>query len=372
MKKFIPLLVLLVVGAGVWFVMKGGVSDDASQATQGMKAPTNPPPALAPIPGQVGQAGTAGASAGTGAESEDEDTSDDEPLDERTAAEVYKSADEALNAVKAGSAEYDDLVLSRFTTPGEDCTWCDGFYKSLKDLINSPDSKPEQRSYYSEILAISGRVDNISTLVDLIKNAKGPEEAQIYAEALELAQGKEDVVNYLGEQMRSKESTLRDAAIAAVTNQGSRQAAEILYKEAVESGNPDGHYEQGIGLGELVPSDEALPYLQEQMLKHDQYSHLAVKSLLNSGISGLRLVMDALTNSKNPEADEAMLKNAIDHVNYEEEVEAYAKKLVETSKQPLVAKFAKQILDDFASQNSDTEDESAGDEAEEAPMSKMP
>lgn len=373
MKKFIPLLVLLVVGAGIWFVMQGGVGDKGGNAAQNAGAP-NPPPAVPPVSVQGSQSGAAGHGGSSATSSEDEDSGDDEPLDERTAAEVYKNADEALAAVKAGSTEYDDLVLSRFATPGEDCTWCDSFYKSVKDLLGSADSKPEQKSYYSEILAISGRVDNISTLVELIKNSKNPEEAQIYAEALELAQGKEEVVNYLGEQMRSKEPTLRDAAIAAVTNQGSRHAAEILYKEALESGNADGHYEQGIGLGELVPAEDALPYLQEQMLKRDQFSHLAVKSLLNSGISGLRLVMDALTNSKNPESDEAMLKNAIDHVNYEEEVEAYAKKLVETSKQPLVVKFAKQILDDFASQNSDTEEEVAEEDSggDEAPMSKMP
>jgi hypothetical protein len=244
------------------------------------------------------------------------------------------------------------------------------------DLLATPDLKPEQRSYYSEILAISGKVDNINTLIDAIKAAKKPEEAETLAEALELAQGKEDVVNVLSQNMKSENQILRDASISAITNQGTRQAAELLYKEAVESNNTDGHYEQGVGLGELVPSDEALPFLQEVMQKRDGYSHLAVKALLNNGIGGLRIVMDVLTNSKNPEADRQMLKNAIDHVNYEEEIETYAKKLLETSKQPLVTEFAKQILDDLAVQNEEGDEMLDLEEEEptpgEGPMSKAP
>ncbi|MBN8550232.1 MAG: hypothetical protein J0M12_13015 [Deltaproteobacteria bacterium] len=372
MKKLLPLVVLILVVAGIWFAVKSGGAGGApgSQSTLGNTNALAPSPVPAVGLDSASQANRLAA----GAESEDGEEVDEEDIeiDTRLAPEIYKNAEDALAAVKNGSKDYDDVILSQFTQPGEDCTWCDTFYKSIKDQINAPDTKPEQKSYYAEILAISGRVENVSTLVDLIKNAKKPEDAQLYAEALELSVGKDDMVNFLSEQLKSKDETLKESSVAAITNQGSRLAAEVLYKNTVESGNPDGYYSQGIGIGELVPSEEAMPYLQELVQKRDQYSHLAVKSLLNSGLPGLRIVMDTLTNSKDPEADKAMLKDAIDHVNYEEDVEAYLKKLVETSKQPLVVDFAKSVLSDFATQEAESEEEVDVEEETEAPMSKMP
>jgi hypothetical protein len=372
MKKLLPLLVLIVVAGGIWFSMSkspGGTTQNSNSNTAngGMLAPS-PVPA---IPNATGGAAV-GADAETAGTTGEED--EDMEIDTRLAPEVYKNADEALAAVKNGSKDYDDVILSQFTQPGEDCTWCETFYKSVKDLIGAPDTKPEEKSYYSEILAISGRVENVNALVDMIKNAKKPEEAQLYAEALELTVGKDDVVNYLAEQLKTKDQTLKESSVAAITNQGSRLAAEILYKNTVENGNPDGYYSQGIGLGELVPTEEALPYLQELMQKRDTYSHLAVKSLLNSGLPGLRLVMDTLTNSKDAEGDKALLKDAIDHVNYEEDVESYLKKIVETSQQPSVVNFARSILNDFATQEQDEDAGDAGDAEEDggAPMSRMP
>jgi len=82
-------------------------------------------------------------------------------------------------------------------------------------------------------------------------------------------------------------------------------------------------------------------------LKRDQYSHLAVKALINGGQPGLQIVFDILNNSKDGEADRKLLQEAIDHVNYDEETEAFLKKTVETSKQGIAVDFAKQILDDF-------------------------
>ena len=98
-----------------------------------------------------------------------------------------------------------------------------------------------------------------------------------------------------------------------------------------------------IGLAELGPSEETLPYLQEIALKRDQYSHLAVKSLINGGQPGLQIVFDILNNSKDSEADKRLLQDAIDHVNYDEETEAFLKKTIETSKQTVAVEFAKSI-----------------------------
>ena len=90
-----------------------------------------------------------------------------------------------------------DLILDQFTEPGQNCTWCNDFYGQLRDLIFSPDTKADQKSYFAEILAISGRVENVKTLVDAITSAKSQDEADSFAEALELTIGKDDVVKIL-------------------------------------------------------------------------------------------------------------------------------------------------------------------------------
>lgn len=274
------------------------------------------------------------------------------------AAKVYKNADEALAAAKKGAIDYDDTILEQFTEPGEDCTWCGEFYKSIRDILVSTNTPHDQLSYYGELLAVSGRQENVQALVEGIKSATSTESKDALAEALELTVGKDPVVNYLAEQLGSGNDQLRESSLAAITNQGSRMAAEIIYKHTVERGDPDGYYSLGIGLGEFVPDDESLPYLQELVNKHDQYSHLAVKALLNSGIGGLRLVMDSLASSKDGEFDKQMLRDAVDHVNYEDEVDAYLKKTIAESKNPVVSDFAKKILDAFkVEETSDTNPE---------------
>jgi hypothetical protein len=183
--------------------------------------------------------------------------------------------------------------------------------------------------------------------------------------------GKDDVVEFLSEHMGASNESLREASVAAITNQGSRLAAEALYKNTVDRGDPDGYYSVGIGLAELVPSEETLPYLQELALKRDQYSHLAVKSLINGGQPGLQIVFDILNNSKDSEADKRLLQDAIDHVNYDEETEAFLKKTIETSKQTVAVEFAKSILEDFnaaAAEDANLADEELVAEEEPTPM----
>lgn len=284
---------------------------------------------------------------------------DQEGFDDRTATEIYKSADEAIAAVKKGAVSYDDLIIEQFTEPGEDCSWCGEFYKQVKDLLIQDSTPQDQKSYYAELLAISGRTANIETLVDAIKNAKTPESADLYAEALELSQGKEAVVNYLGSQLDTPNETLKDSLVAALTNQSSRNAAELLYKQTTKAGDPDGYYSKGIGLGEFIPDPDSFPYLQDLVTKRDQYSHLAVKSLLNSGAGGLRVVLDVLNNSKDAQSDRGLLKDASDHVIFDEETEPLLKKTLETSKNPVVTEFVKQILDEHKAEEAaaDAEDD---------------
>lgn len=116
-----------------------------------------------------------------------------------------------------------------------------------------------------------------------------------------------------------------------------------------------------------------MPYLQELVLKQDQYSHLALKSLLNGGQAGLQIVMDSLNTSPNADADRAMLKDAIDHVSFDE-TEAYVRKVAESSINPVVLEFAKRILEDFESNKQDEAAEDDGDPAadEPTPLQSIP
>lgn len=276
---------------------------------------------------------------------------DDEDLmdfDERKASEVYSSAEEALTAIKKASLEYDDLILERFSNMGEGCSWCPDFYASIKNMLLAPETDPDQRSYYAEVLAVSGDKENIKTLIDATLNAPNSENAEIFAEALEISNLDEDGLLMLKEHLDSSNPTLQEATVAAFTYQGSRLAVETLYQKTLEKGDPDGYYSLGIGLGEVIPDPESIPLLQEIMSKRDQYSHLAVKSLLNSGLPGLMIVFDGLNSSNNPAFDrENLLKDAIDHVSYDEQTESYLQQQVQSSKNPIAVEFAKEVLEDF-------------------------
>lgn len=234
------------------------------------------------------------------------------------------------------------------------------------------DLKADERSYYAELLAISGRAENVRTLVEAINTARNAEEANVYAEALELSAGGDDVVRLLGEQLGASNDTLREAAVAAITNQGSRLAVETLYKNTAERGDPDGYYSAGIGLGEVVPEPEALPYLQDLAMKRDQFSHLAVKSLLNTGLDGTKIVIDVLSNSRNEEFDREMLKGAKDHVAYDTDVVNYLKTVAETSKSAAARDFAKDVLAEFEQSQAEEAADGADDGDSEAPPVAAP
>ena len=355
MKKLLPILIIVLIAGGIWFLAESKRSGSPAPQTNAANStaassPTKPGPG-AEAPSNPTTHTDMQTSANNTTNSSDEESDEDEEAEfiVKPAAQVYKSADEALEAVKNGSKDYDDTILEQFSQPGDDCTWCNEFYKAIKDAVSSPDLKSDQKSYYSELLAISGRTDNIQTLVDSIKNAKNSDEADLFAEALELSAGNDDVTKLLGEQMNSTNETLKEASVAAVTNQGSKVAAELLIKNTIERGDPDGYYSLGIGIGEFIPDEDAIPLIQAMVEKRDQFSPLGVKALLNSGLNGLKLVFDELEASKNPEADRILIKDAIDHVNYEEGVEEFAKEKL-NSKNPVAAELAKQIHDELVSQ----------------------
>lgn len=280
-------------------------------------------------------------------------------VDEDTtpATKKYKSADEAIAAVKAAAESYDDTVLQRFVQPAEDCSWCSSFYSSMQELIKNP-TEGDKRSFYAELLAISGRLENIQFLTENLKNSSSQTDKEMLAEALELTLGGDDTVRYLSAHLDSADELLKEASVAAISNQGTKLSVEMLYKNAVDSKNPDGYYSIGTGLGELVPDPEAFNFLQEAVLKRDEYSHLASKALLNAGLPGIKLVFDALQHSQDSAFDAKVLDGGVDHLAYDEETKDYLTKVVANpSTPPAVLEFSKAVLSSFAEEEASEMDD---------------
>jgi len=289
-------------------------------------------------------------------------TGNDEEREEqiKPAQEAYTSADEALAAVLKGAKDYDDSILEQFTLPDPNCSWCSEFYASVRDLASNQNTPQEQRAYLAELLAISGRTENVQALIEAVKNAPSNDTADLYAEALELSLGREDVVTLLGEQMASQNDTLREASVAAVTNQGTKLAADLLIKDAKEKGDPDLYYAQGIGIGEVIPDEEAIPAYQEFVRERVPGSHLGVKALLNAGLPGAQAVFEELENSPNPEADKALLRDAADHINIDDEMVALADRKLAENNNPNSVELARMIREQ--SQNAEQAPEGEGED----------
>lgn len=365
MKKSLPIIVLVLLAVAAWYFSsqrQPGASPSTATSQEGTSVASgeSSSAAAAPASGPLAASSTAlDATEGT------------VDMEVQPASRAFKTAAEALEAVKKGATEYDDTILEQFTMPGEDCTWCPEFYKDLRDMLASKTVPTEQLSYYSELLAISGKSENVAALISGIKNPASEEQAQAFSEALELTIGNDQITIMLAENIGANEDErLRESSVAAITNQGSRLAAEILYKNTVERGDPDGYYSMGTGLGELVPNEETLPYLQELLNKRDTYSHLAAKSLANGGLPGLKMVFDSLSRSNDVEGDRAILKDLINHLNYEEEIENYLKDQAEHATQPALREFAQKSVEAMqASAAEDTEDgSSAGEDQYQTPL----
>jgi hypothetical protein len=359
MKKLLLLICVVgVIGAGWWFVSQG--AQQSPEVTTSFASATLAPPAS-----QDGRSGSGsgdsgnGAAAGTGSLAAPLQAPSEtmEAFEEvKPASLAYSSAEEALAAAVKGAKDFDDSILEQFTEPSSDCTWCAQFYNSVHEIVTNPNTPQDQKSYMAEILAISGRPENVQVLVESIKNARSSAEADIYAEALELTLGKDDVTKVLGEQLSATNDTLREASVAAITNQGSRSAAELLQKHIQERNDPDAYYASGTGPGEFIPDEEALPLVQEYVAKRDAYSPKWALSLINAGLPGLQALFEQLENSPSPEADRNLLKGAIEHVNFEDGIKEIADQIALNSKNPAALDFAKQIQDELMAQENDSDE----------------
>lgn len=347
MKKLFPIALVVIVGVIGWMSFQNTQQNNTTTSTANstQSSDTTKRTTAGGTDANPAQQGV-GSVQLSQTEVEDEEFFSDEEI--RPATELYSSASEAMQALNKAATDYDDLVLEQFAELGKDCSWCPELYKEVQAKLFSNETNEDEKSYFAEVLAISGSVDNVQFLVDAIGKAPNPDMADIFTEALEITYGGEEVVSYLGEKLNTSDETLQESVVAALTNHGSKQAIDLLYNQTKQSGDPDGYYSLGIGLGEVIPDNDSIPHLVEIAKKQDEYSHLAVKALLNAGNEGLKVVMDIIAANDNPAATEKLLTDAIDHVPYEEGTEDYLKGVINTTKNPVVKEFAEEILRDFS------------------------
>ncbi|HMO01625.1 MAG TPA: hypothetical protein PKD37_03170 [Oligoflexia bacterium] len=353
MNKALPILVILIVVLGGWlFLMKNpsektsnnntSVTNQQSVNNSKIDGSTNINRNIDKESAQIPNQGSI--------------ELDNEETEIQPAVAVFKNASDALSAIKKGAAGYDDVLIEQFTLPTADCQWCPSLYSSLKDLLADDSAKRDEKSYYAEILAVSGRVDNIKHLVEGIKNAKSPDTSDLYAEALELTVGKEDVVKYLGEELATSDDKLRESIVAALTNQNSRVAIETLYSDLEKRGDPEAYYSQGIGPGEIIPSEEAFPFYQAKLAKRDKLAVHAVRDLFNAGPEGVKIAFETLSNGRDPSADRKLIEQAIDHISPDEETEAFLQRYVTSSKNKELRAAAEKILADIKASSEEAEE----------------
>jgi len=200
MKKLFPLLLVVAVVGGIWFYSSNRQSDATKTvASTTSSADANTTASSTGSSTTQDSMNQQGSTTGNSAQSTLEDG--EQVVDIKPAAEAFASSEEALAAVLKAAKDYDDTVLEQFTRPGNNCSWCTEFYKSVKDLILSGDTPADQKSYLAEVMAISGRVENVQSLVEAVKSAKTSDEADIFSEALELSVGIEALTRIASRQL---------------------------------------------------------------------------------------------------------------------------------------------------------------------------
>lgn len=338
----------------VYFLLSSGTSDVPGEKLRLTETPSANKGESSTKTSNDGAAGAVGSGKITANDVGEEDGIVDSS--DRPATELYSSAAEALEAIRKGAKSYDDIVLEQFVNPGKACSWCDELYSSVRSLVSSTAATPDERSYYAELLAISGRPENIEELIKNIESASSTEDGDLYTEALEIAVGDDTLVNFLNDKLTSTDNkNLKENIVAAISNQGSARTVEALYDFTKSQNNPDGFYSEGTGLGELIPEEGAFPALKDIVAKRDEYSHLGVKALLNGGLEGVRAVNDLLSSSNATDKDKELLKNAADHVSFDEETEQYFKDVVVPSSNPALSEWGKEVLASFSEETtSDT------------------
>ena len=271
---------------------------------------------------------------------------------------AYQSAAGAMDKILASADDYDDIVLEQFAELPDSCEWCNELYENVKEEMLATEDE-NLKSYLAELLAITGKEKNLETIFNAYNESDDDNSRDAYLEALEFTAGDDNLVEFLSTKLATinGDELLRESTIAAISNHGSRNAIEALYQETVKSGDSDGFYALGMGIGEIIPNDDSLPYLVELAEKKDDYSHLAIKALINQGDQGLREAINVIEGSSDSALNQKLLTDALDHVSFDEETENYIKEVQKTTQSPDVKAFADEIIADMEYEFGDDDEE---------------
>ena len=339
----LALLIGMIVGTGLWLSSRPESSEVA--VTSNSQPTTKASEDEVKEPDKKASSNDTDVAAITPKLPENVDPHEDISPEVKPANEVYANAAAALEAVKNGALRYDDIILEQFVGL-KDCSWCPEFFSGVKEMMLAESSSSDLKSYSAEILALSGSVENVGSLFEALETSANPDNATIYAEALELAYGDDQLVSYLTGKLDSDKSAVKEASLAALTNHGSPTAVDAVYKATVAANDPNGFYDQGLGLGEMIPDEAAIPTITDLAKKNDQYSHLAVKALLNYGTDGLKIV-DSIINDLDEPSVAKLLENAVDHVAFEDDVKSIASQGAAQAKTDAARNFWNSILEEI-------------------------
>ncbi|MCB0319702.1 MAG: hypothetical protein KDD60_02180 [Bdellovibrionales bacterium] len=242
--------------------------------------------------------------------------------------------------------------------------WQNEFLKRASSAMTDLSLSRDLRADAARALAASGTSSSISALIDSAESfndASAGRDATPFNQALKDAQLSDESVSLIGDKLNSSreeqnggepeevlDDSLTEAMISALTRDGSLAAAEAIYEHMQNSEHAEDYYQIGIGLASMTPQPDAIPFLQDLMEQKNEFSHLALKSILNSGEAGLDQVF-AFLETADPRADYELLHNAVDHVKFPpgkswESVQSYLEKKRNSASSPLVAEFAREII----------------------------
>lgn len=281
---------------------------------------------------------------------------------QQPATKIYKSAEEAFNAVKEAAKKYDIEVLERFSLL-ESCAWCEEFYEMVRKELVKENLSEEEKAYLCELLTSSGNPLDIDYLIELYESSTSDSDKEIFLRSLEMTVANDKVLDKLFEKYNEKKDNpaLRDSIVAALTVQGSSKAIEYLYSIAEAQDNPLSDAEKALGLSEAIPSDEALGFLEDKLQKGDGKLDFVISAaILNNGLQGLKLFVDLL---QSPVAQRLSnhFEKLVDHVPYDEEIKSYLNYVKEKGSDSQKV-FANKVLSAFEIIQAELEKEEPADE----------
>ncbi|MCB0310580.1 MAG: hypothetical protein KDD42_05065 [Bdellovibrionales bacterium] len=258
-------------------------------------------------------------------------------------------AQKIFDAFSIAAARGNEKTLARLKEIGADCEWCGEFYSKVEEKASSPKLSRDEKGFFAKALAQSGRPESVSKVIEMAQTAD-PQDTTLYTRPLKDApltpELIEEIDQTLDDENVQKNGPLSEALVSALTRDGSLFSIQTLYNNAIETENPDGYYRIGIGLGELTPDSDpnALAFLADAAAKGDEYSHLALKALINQGKQGLEMALDVLENTDPAVLHPSVLRNAVSHVDTtDSDALAYIQQK-RSSSNPLVSEFAKEVI----------------------------